>query len=420
MLLLAGCQAAPRGVHPIREVDFKPIVLVFARFPGSLQIGNGFAVGDGTLIVTARHLVFEKPRGGGAHRMEGLVTVVSPWFGDGCEAELVFEDSETDLAVLRVPWEGHPAYALAGDDAVRRAKRVWIAGLDNVEYMQGAVAEPPAALGDTRILELARMARGRGGRVSAHRSKGMGLWKGWSGSPILLPATGAAIGCFTKASGRGERVPENITGVSGPTLAAVRDIVSNARPCDRVRPEHARAAFLLYLDVVRHASGFKDDLELRDAREFIRLRPESPFGYRMAGKAARKLGQPDLSQEFFEKAFSLDPDNPVTRILRARSLQNAGRDNDALRELDALLASGRGDSLAALYLWRHHADRRGDYARGASVLDEALRHEPDNARLWSGLASCQKKLGNKEAAAVSRARATTLMPHISLTRRMRR
>src|SRR5438874_11646310 len=67
--------AVPRAIAPaVAGADVKPqrdtraCVVVFSRSIAGTSCGNGFVIGDGTLIVTARHLVFPQRPGGGLHQ----------------------------------------------------------------------------------------------------------------------------------------------------------------------------------------------------------------------------------------------------------------------------------------------------------------------------------------------------------------
>lgn len=84
------------------------LVLVTSSTYLGKKAGNGFVIGDGTLVVTAYHIVFEESEQG-QHTMGGLVRVLSPYLGQGREAYIIAADRDLDLAVLKVNWQGHPA-----------------------------------------------------------------------------------------------------------------------------------------------------------------------------------------------------------------------------------------------------------------------------------------------------------------------
>src|SRR4029079_14967618 len=102
-------------------------VILFSRSIGQTSCGGGFIVGDGTLVVTARHGIYPE-RLGGLHQGDALVTILSPYLGDACEAEVIAQDRGLDVMILRVPWSGHPALALADETTIVSADKVELSG----------------------------------------------------------------------------------------------------------------------------------------------------------------------------------------------------------------------------------------------------------------------------------------------------
>jgi len=80
------------------------LVVVTSSTPMGKRAGNAFVIGDGTLVVTAWHLVFEESEQG-EHQMPGLVSLVSPYLGQACYGEILAADEELDLAVLKAAWQ---------------------------------------------------------------------------------------------------------------------------------------------------------------------------------------------------------------------------------------------------------------------------------------------------------------------------
>ncbi len=94
----AGFTYAEESVS-IRPED--SLVVVTSSTPFGKRAGNGFVYGDGTLVITAYHLIFEGSEQG-QHEMAGLVTLFSPYLGQGCDAEIIAADEHLDLAILKV------------------------------------------------------------------------------------------------------------------------------------------------------------------------------------------------------------------------------------------------------------------------------------------------------------------------------
>ncbi len=143
--LIAACVLGVIGCSSTSLADSREesriadrLVLIATRSLGSNAIGNGFVIGDGSLVVTALHVAAERMPGRGAFA-DGLVTVISPYLGDACEPELIVVDKELDLAILRTRWVGHPALRLGGAEALLRTGSVSFASLfDQVDAIRRA------------------------------------------------------------------------------------------------------------------------------------------------------------------------------------------------------------------------------------------------------------------------------------------
>ena len=104
------------------------LVFITSSTPMGKRAGVGFTIGDGSLIVTAHHIVFEKSSSG-SHEMAGLITVFSPYLGDATFARIIISDKQLDLAVLKTGWTGHPALELADANSITSASEMEIIGI---------------------------------------------------------------------------------------------------------------------------------------------------------------------------------------------------------------------------------------------------------------------------------------------------
>src|SRR4051794_40695087 len=95
-LLCSASEASAPGANAM--------TIVFSRSISGTSCGNGFLIGDGTIVVTARHVIFPLELGG-LHQGEAFVTLLSPYLGDACEADVLAQDRELDLIVLRARWK---------------------------------------------------------------------------------------------------------------------------------------------------------------------------------------------------------------------------------------------------------------------------------------------------------------------------
>ncbi len=422
LLFLAACQGVPQAERPTHEPSFDPIVIVHAKFPFGIRSGNGFVIGDGTLVVTAHHLVVEESSQG-EHSMNGLVSVVSPFLGDACDAEVLVLDKGLDLALLRTSWNGHPSFAVADDQSLLSAERLLITGMPDIV---------PAL--DTKTDELKRewvnvktqslpvdfiALRNRIPRFIQLAEIG-DLGKGWSGSPMLLQGAREAAGCFTQIIGRvSEDKRKSIARARGPALAQLRHhtkdpaadtlLPRTIRPLSR--PRDAIDAFLMFLRARRDFVNDRYSSALEHAQAFVRLRPQSVLGYRLAAKSAAEQERHEQAEALYEKALALDPKGAITHLLYAEFLAQQGKEDEAFGLLENLSESGTPRTLVA-YCYNNILTKygRGEHVRCAEYLTEALKEEPRNAYLWVNLGVCQYKMKDNVAAASSYARAVELMP----------
>jgi serine protease Do len=85
------------------------------RRPQNQLLGTGFAVGDGTLVMTARHVVYARNVG-----TESAAVQLSVFVGNGDnsvirKAEIVYEDPYYDIAILKVDGVPLPVPDLSGE-----------------------------------------------------------------------------------------------------------------------------------------------------------------------------------------------------------------------------------------------------------------------------------------------------------------
>jgi tetratricopeptide (TPR) repeat protein len=404
------------------------LVIVYTRTTKAIGVGNGFVIGDGTLVVTAHHGVFESSKKGN-HRAPGLVSVLSPYLGDACDAEILASDKELDLAILRTPWKGHPSLVLADDQSFLSAEHLVVAGLRAV--IKGPsldIDEPRPEWAEVQSkdfpVNFVGVRKGLPRFIRLAEVEGVGV--GWSGSPLLVPGTSLAAGCYTKTivSGPGEEMNfvKSIE-AEGPASTQIRSLLKNANEekCLEgseqaiARPKGAADALLVCLQAVLFSVRKQYPSALDKARAFIHLRPQSAFGYRLAASAAEKLGQYDLAEEFYQKGLGLEPEGRSIRILYAQLLAEQGSGDEAFALLEKVWQSGNSKEQAAHGLYRILSER-GEFASCVQMMKEALKDTPQNAHLWVYLGQCQEGLKDYDAAASSLDRAVQLLPDLGFIR----
>jgi Flp pilus assembly protein TadD len=417
LCMVAGAVPAAVSAAP-DDSPGSALVLVISRYFKGQTAGNGFVVGDGTLVVTSDHLVYESSKRGG-HRLEGIVTVFSPYLGRAWDARILAADEELDLAVLEVPWRGHPALAVADANAVLEARSARIVGLPAVvkRLEDWAAGEPEDFVTQEEELPVDFIAvRARVPRFIMLRGAGQ-VGHGWSGSPILLPDGSAALGCFNilHSTSKDERAsdPE----AAGPVAERAFEILPAGfdRHCLRPvtahleSPADAHEACALAL---RAASLLRPDqyaAALESARAFIRLRPASGVGHKLLAYANDKLGQAEAARQSYQRAVELDPNSLNGQLLYAQFLAANGDPNGAREILESCWRAGRSRDLVAIALVNFWSDQK-DFSRCLEVLEEATRFHPGNAYLWQQTAGCRMQVQGRAAAVEPLTRAVELYP----------
>ncbi|MEN6424877.1 MAG: tetratricopeptide repeat protein [Phycisphaerales bacterium] len=417
VLVSAGCAFCGSQAIPTDGLPQSTLVVVAMRCFGGTRAGNGFVVGDGTLVVTCDHLVNESPKTG-AHRCEGFVSVFSPYLGQVCGARILATDEELDLAVLEVPWKGHPSLSLASDDAILDANSVRVIGLpkviDRLEDWD-AVNSPEGFDVREEVLSVAYVGvRGRVPRlISLDKAEVIG--PGWSGSAIVLPDTGEIVGCITTVQRSFDRSLRQVA--TGPTANQAFRLLGNGFDKGRLRrtgtclesPGDAREVCALALCTSSLRRPQKYELAMESARAFIRLRPGLSFGHEMLAYAAEKAGQPDVARESYERAMELDPNNLSTQLVYAQFLTDNGKPDEAKQILEPLWRAGRSRGLVAIGM-ANLLDAQKDFPHCTEILEEATQSEPRNANLWQMLAACRAETQGPAAAIEPLTRAVELSP----------
>ncbi len=417
VLAFAGCAFCGSQAVPADGLPRSALVMVTTRYLSGTRAGNGFIVGDGTLVITCDHLVNESSKTG-AHRCEGFVSVFSPYLGQACDARILASDEELDLAVLEVPWKGYPALSLASDDAILDANSVRVIGLSKViDRLEDwdSVNSPEGFDAQEEVLPVAYVGvRGRVPRLIA-LNKAEAVGPGWSGSAIVLPQTGDIVGCITSVHRNFDRFLRQ--GAEGPTVSQAFGLLGDGFDQGRLRrtetclesPADAHEACALALRTSCLQRPQKYESAMESARAFIRLRPELGFGHRMLAYAAERANQPDVAAESYRRAMELDPNSLSTQLVYAQFLTDNGKPDEAKQILEPLWQAGESRGLVAIGL-ANLLDTQREFLYCTEILEKATQSEPRNANLWQMLAACRAQTQGPTAAIEPLTRAVELHP----------
>jgi S1-C subfamily serine protease len=215
-----------------------------SRSPQFQFLGTGFAVADGTMIVTNAHVV---PRLLDPEKRESLAIMIPlPDKDDPNQAQVrdatqVATDPDSDLALLRISGAPLPPLKVGRSDAVREGQEVLFTG-----YPIGAVLGPHPATHRAIIASVTPIAipLSRAGELSTQTIRRLSggqfpvfqldatAYPGNSGSPLYDPATGEVVGIVNKVFVQGTKEAA-LTQPSGITYAVpanhLRDLLQRAR-----------------------------------------------------------------------------------------------------------------------------------------------------------------------------------------------
>ena len=200
------------------------------RSPQFQFLGTGFAVEDGTLIVTNAH-VLPRLLDPAAHETLAILIPLpdkdDPNQAQVREVKQVATDADSDLALLRMPGPALPPLKVGQSADVKEGQEVLFTG-----YPIGAVLGPHPATHHAIIASVTPIAipSSRAGELSPQTIRRLAVgqfpvfqldataYPGNSGSPIYDPATGEVLGIVNKVFVQGTKEAA-LTQPSGITYA---------------------------------------------------------------------------------------------------------------------------------------------------------------------------------------------------------
>jgi len=418
ILLVAYCRVVVfAGTYATVKAQ-DALVMVNMRSVMGRRAGNGFVTGDGTLVVTAHHLVFEESEHG-RHKMAGLVSVISPYLGDGCEAEIIAANKKLDLAILKIPWKGHPALRLVDESGLLSIERVVVMGMPEIIRSLGTGFHEPLLQSfdlqrENLAVDFVAVSRQIPQFISLSEIGQLG--HGWSGSPMLLPDSSVVAGCFTTLHSSARREGLKRVSATGPAITQVRHLIGQSYweksliPSNSTisQPEDGTDAFILYAQAYRHLMNEQYELVSDTIKNFIDLRPKSYIGYALAANNAEKNKKFDIAEQYYQKALKFNPEGITLKFLYAQFL-SVHQPDKALEICQDIWKYDKFKPHIALLMFNILSER-GEYQRCAELLSEAVKVNPESAYLWFNLGGCHFYLGKQDDAIANITKAVELLP----------
>jgi tetratricopeptide (TPR) repeat protein len=414
----AGCGPKDRkasGREILEQIPgFDPNAIVTLAYLGRSQRGvyrewpkTAFVIGDGTLILTAAHCVdsFQDPR---RQAVSPDIVVISPYYGDIFDFEILGLDKEADLALLRASWPAHPAVIASRPCTPVEGKPPW-----RLSPQPDAERLPVLSLSDDEPNEAVVL---KGTRKVA---------PGWSGSPFVLPKTGKVVGVLgkLKTGTRGKDGPI-VKGAAGCDTGSIDGLLRKHglqtqahASVARLKPvEAANQVFDLAIDYVEALQNLDLTGAIAVAKELVGLRPQSVqarlfLAFSAHEKYTRQSSTEDLvalAESNFKQALILEPNNARAHAGYGNFLQEHKRYEEALTETEATLAIDPNNELALAN--RVNILTETDPSGAEQIARRLVEKDPDNSHWWFWYYRALAKLGQREKALEAAQKAVELNP----------
>jgi ankyrin repeat protein/tetratricopeptide (TPR) repeat protein len=358
-----------------------------------------FAIGDGSLLATAWHCVDLLSYLSGTRLL-----VISPYYGDVFEVEVIAMSKQADLAILRAPWSSHPAISLASERELAETSEIMIAGYQPLHH-KGATREYDSVVSLERMPLLRHDANRDKEAIAAGCARFVG--NGWSGSPIILPESGKLAGVFgcheVYQSIDGSIIMNNVMGCD---VGAIRSLLkesglevgtSTSLTHNEAAVDAGKVTDTLYgfFELLPKPPGMKQDMLIARQRKLltlaeklVRLRPDSPHVNVLLACTALELHQRkpedvqawELAQAGFRKALQLSPQNADVHAAYGEALLYKKQYDKALQELDTALLIDQKMYFASDARKVVIAEMNKDKVVGA--CRQLVEKEPGNVEYW--------------------------------------
>jgi pentatricopeptide repeat protein len=379
---------------------------------GAIRVPRvAFAIGDGTLLLTAAHCVDDFQ----AEPDEPISIdkiIISPYYGDVYDFKIAAVDKKADVAILKAPWPAHPALALASEEEFAAAANILIASRpqENVDKSMhvGRTIK-------TELLEI--LTKDDKNPNYDIRLKGTkNVVPGWSGSPMLIPDSGKATGITTreikgiKGKMFGLITISSRNDAAGCSLHSIKALVEKynleksafASPANFEDIPDAASGFNLALDFLDTLFAKKVNNSFNIASELTKIRPDSVQAQLLLALSSMiKAMDPNLSKnEYLEladarykKALQLDPNNSLAHAVYSNFLIKNGKNKEALEQCNASLAADPNNRMALFNkLMIIDPNERKE------VAEHYLSIEPNNPRILFYYSGALSRIGENEKA----------------------
>jgi tetratricopeptide (TPR) repeat protein len=409
----------PRAIVVLEYLDWHQ------NFSGSIKGTRiTFAIGDGTLLLTAAHCVDDflmVPK----TAISLTPLVISPYYGDVFDFKIVAIDKQADIAILKASWPSHPALALASEKDLASARKILIAGRPTVEH-----GKPYHLERNLKEQLLPILGINENYLNAAIQLKGVGqIAPGWSGSAMLIPESGAVAGVFGRVIINNPRkilfftIEEAHKYACGSSIRSIQELIIKhnlqtaafARPVGIKDIPDAEQNYNLVMDFFESIMNERVDESLRIAAGLSQKRPDSIQVQLLSGLTAIfKTKDPNVSENKFlseaeadfKKALQLDPNNAHAHSVYGNLLKKLERKEDALSQFNLALAIDPNNRMAIV-----NKLEMINPAQLKAATEQLLINEPNDPLFWAYYSDSLRNLGEYEKALDAAKKAVTIEPN---------
>lgn len=384
-----------------------------------------FAIGDGSLLVTAAHCIDDITE----DNRRGILVkpqVISRYYGDIFEAEILAVDDEADVAILHVNWDGHPALELATMKELSDAKQIIIAAYpppkkswSKQKFYRDVFWErlPIVKLDDA------------GGKEAVVTGGSRFIRSGWSGSPMILPDTGKLAGVYGNRHRKQTGQKVFLDYLRGCNVGSVYSLLREAgvnpeKQSNEIikRKTDAEKAFSVLIDCLEAWLNQDAPLAASRAKKLVRLRPQSVNIHLLLASLAEANKDIDkqatkLAESSHKEALKLAPQNFMAHASYGNFLLRNKRNNEAIIELKKAIELEPDNSFVLVKLVKILKGR--DASKAEIFARRLVEKYPENADFWFELSAVLSKTGKHQEEVQAAKKAVSLSKDVPYQHRRR-
>ena len=337
---------------------------------------NGFAVGNGRYILTAAHCVADFENSNQVFRQP---MIISPYYGDIFEAEIVAVDDVNDIAILKPAWDSHPALELETSNSWKKSETLKVVGYPPIEPCRGGNGLISRCV-MSEYVPLKKFSKENMREIIVGPVKYLGV--GWSGSPFINPKTGKVVGIFcrydTYQVKRYFFFKKKKILHSGPGIESIRRITNTRFSKNRITDESlshiiGRNQFELilnYLDTLKTNNTGQKHMPLKKTCEEM---PDSALLHIIAGWAFN----PPEDKQYYQNAIASSPNSTLVHTAYGHHLLAYNNSQKAVEQFEIVTKQDPNHIFA--YHGLLTALLKTDPNEAEVLGQELIQRWPDNA-----------------------------------------